>query len=335
MSTVWWAVLNIANETEESASVIAKKDITKVQELVYEMKVEQVMVKDVITVSPHSLMSELRELLRDKRISGVPVMDRNRLVGMVSIEDFIKCLTEGKMHSPIRERMNRNVRTLYDNEPLVHAVEEFDRLGFGRFPVINRKNKKLVGIITKGDIIQGLLKKLEIEYHEEEIHRYRASHFFEDIIADKTTLIFQYNVIGRDFNKAGVTSSDLKKTLRRMGMPPEVVRRVAIAAYEAEMNMVIYANGGEITARVTPQEIRIKALDTGPGISNIDKAMEPGFSTAPDWIRELGFGAGMGLPNIKDCADVMNLESTVGRGTQLEITVYLNGRQKSDSGIAN
>ena len=311
------------------------KDITKVQELVYEMKVEQVMTKDVFSVSPDTLMSELRELLRNKRISGVPVLEKNHLVGMVSIEDFIKCLYEGKMNSPIGEIMSCNTETLYDNEPLVHAVEEFDRLGYGRFPVINREDEKLVGIITKGDIIQGVLKKLEIDYHEEEIHQYRASHFFEDIIADKTTLIFQYNVIGKNFNKAGVTSSDLKKTLRRMGIPPKIVRRVAIATYEAEMNMVIYANGGEITALVTPQEIRIKALDTGPGIPDVKKAMEPGFSTAPDWIRELGFGAGMGLPNIKECADAFNLESSVGRGTQLEIAVYLNEKQKRGSGNDN
>ncbi len=121
-------------------SVVDEKEITKVQELVYELKVGQVMVKDVITVTPHNLMSELRDLLRDKRISGVPVVDKGRLVGLVSIEDFIKCLTDGKMRSPVEERMNRNVKTLYDNEPLVHAVKEFDRMGYGRFPVVDRES---------------------------------------------------------------------------------------------------------------------------------------------------------------------------------------------------
>ncbi|MFH1012080.1 MAG: CBS domain-containing protein [bacterium] len=296
------------------------------------MRVNQVMVTDIITVSPHSLMSELRELLRDKRISGVPVMEKDRLVGMVSIEDFIKCLTEGKMDSPIKDRMSRDIKTLYDDEPLVHAVEEFNRRGFGRFPVVNRESGKLVGVITKGDIIRGLLKRIEIEYHEEEIHRYRASHFFEDIIADKTTLIFQYEVAGKDFSRAGRTSSGLKKTLRRLGIPPKIIRRVAIATYEAEMNIVVFTDGGEIIARVTPQEIRVEAVDSGPGIADINKAMEPGFSTAPDWVRNLGFGAGMGLTNIQQCADVMNLESTIGRGTRLEIAVHLNGSMKHGSG---
>jgi len=308
-----------------------KRDITKVQELVYEMNVEQVMVKDIITVGPDNLMSDLRDLLRNKRISGVPVVEDDKLIGMVSIEDFIKCLTEGKMNSPIRDRMICNVEVLYNDEPLVEAVEKLDRLGYGRFPVLNRENNKLVGIITKGDIIRGLLKKIEIEYHEEEIHRYRASHFFEDILADKITLIFQYEVAGKDFNKAGSASSELKKTLRRMGISPKIIRRVAIATYEAEMNIVVYTDGGEITARVTPREIEIEVVDAGPGIDDTEKVMEPGYSTAPNWVRELGFGAGMGLPNIKNCSDVMRLESTVGKGTRLEFTIYLDERVKHDS----
>ena len=312
--------------------MIDEKDITKVQELVYEMKIEQVMAKDIITVSPHSLMIELRDLLREKRISGVPVVDEGRLVGLVSIEDFIKCLAEGEIDIPIKDRMCRNVESLYSDEPLVQAVEEFDRTGYGRFPVIDRESEKLVGIITKGDIVRGLLKKIAIDYHAEEIHRYRASHFFEDIVADKTTLMFQYKVIGKDLNRAGQTSSGLKKTLRRMGVPSKIIRRVAIAAYEAEMNIVVFTDGGEITARITPQEIRIDIVDSGPGIPDIEKAMEPGFSTAPDWIRELGFGAGMGLMNIKKCSDQMNLESTVGKGTHLEITFNLNEKMRLGSG---
>jgi CBS domain-containing protein len=307
------------------------KDITRVQELVYEMKVEQVMTRNTITVSPDNLMSELRELLRDKRISGVPVVENDKLVGMISIEDFIKCLAEGKMNSLVRDRMSPNVKTLYDNEPLVRAVEEFDRLGFGRFAVLNRETGKLVGIITKGDIISGLLKRMEIDYHEEEIHRYRASHIFEDIIADSTTLIFRYNVIAKDFNHAGETSSGLKKTLRRLGISPIIIRRVAIATYEAEMNIVVFTNGGQITATVTPQEIIVEAIDVGPGIIDIEMAMKPGYSTAPDWVRELGFGAGMGLPNIQRSTDTMQLESSVKEGTKLKMCFHLNEHYDYDS----
>jgi len=303
---------------------MAVRDITRVQELVYEMKVEQVMTCNIITVNPNEPMSKLRELLRDKRISGVPVVEGEMLIGMISIEDFIKCISEGKMSSYVRDRMNRDVKTLYDNEPLIRAVEEFDRLGFGRFPVLSSKTGKLVGIITKGDIIRGLLKRMEIDYHAEEIHRYRASHIFEDIIAERTTLIFQYSIIGKDFSRAGETSSGLKKTLRRLGMPLMVIRRVAIATYEAEMNIVVFTDGGQITARVTPQTITVEAEDNGPGIEDIKKAMKPGFSTAPDSVRELGFGAGMGLPNILKCSDEMNLNSQLGKGTRLEMIFHLD-----------
>jgi len=305
----------------------SSKAITKVQELVYEMKIGEVMTTGVITVTPDNLMSDLREVLRDRRISGVPVMDGDRLVGMVSIEDFIKCLADGAIQSKISQRMSREIRTLHDDEPLVRAVEEFDRKGFGRFPVINRATGRLVGVITKGDIIRGLLKKIEVEYHAEEIHRYRASHIFEDIIADRTTLIFQYDVTALDFGRAGGTSSGLKQTLRRMGITPADVRRATIAAYEAEMNIVVFTSGGTITAKVSPGEILIEAVDSGPGIEDIQKAMQPGYSTAPDWVRNLGFGAGMGLNNIQHCSDSMKLESEPGKGTRLEFSILLgNGR---------
>jgi anti-sigma regulatory factor (Ser/Thr protein kinase) len=106
-----------------------------------------------------------------------------------------------------------------------------------------------------------------------------------------------------------------------LGIHPHVIRRVAVATYEAEINIVVYTEGGEIVAEVRPNHIKIEALDKGPGIPDIEQAMQPGYSTAPDWVREMGFGAGMGLPNIKSCADEMQLRSTVGVGTHLTITI--------------
>lgn len=300
------------------------KKYTKIQELTYELKVKDVMTKEVVTVGPKEAIWELREILRKKRISGTPVVNKGELIGLISIEDFIKCLAQGEMDTFIEEKMTKEVITLYVDEPLVDAFQKFDQYGFGRFPVIERNTRKLVGIITKGDIIRGLLKKLEIDYHEEEIHRYRASHIFEDILADSTTLTFQYNVTGRDFDRAGESSSGLKKTLYRLGIRPDVVRRAAIAAYEAEMNITVFTDGGELTVSVKPHQIEIDASDSGPGIPNIEQAMQPGFSTAPQWIRELGFGARMGLLNIKNCADKMNLDSEVGKGTNLRAIIYLN-----------
>ena len=300
-----------------------KGEFTKTQELVYEMKAGEVMTSPVVTVEPETSMNGLREILHSHRISGTPVILEDRLVGVISIEDFINWLANGPAEATVGERMTKNTTTVYEDEPLVQVVGMLDRHGFGRLPVVRRGDKDLVGIITRGDIIKGLLHKLEIGYQEEEIHLYRASHIFEDIIADHTTLVFQYGVIGKDFKKAGFGATRLKKTLSRLEIHPQVLRRAAIIAYEAEMNIVIYTDGGELTAKVEPGQITIEARDDGPGIVDIEQALKPGYSTAADWVRELGFGAGMGLCNIKHCADQTSLDSRVGEGTRLEARIAL------------
>jgi CBS domain-containing protein/anti-sigma regulatory factor (Ser/Thr protein kinase) len=298
------------------------KEITKLQELTYELRVEQAMTRSVVSISPQATMAEFREALRISRTSGTPVVDDGTMVGIISIEDLIKALAAGELNTPVSDKMVRHPITLYADEPLIHAVSKFGQHRFGRFPVVNREGK-LVGIITQGDIVRAILKRLEIDYREEEIHRYRASHIFQDIIADEAALVFGYRVAARDFTRAGEASSGLKKTLTRLGLHPQIIRRVAVATYEAEINIVVYTDGGEIVVEVRPDRIKIETLDKGPGIPNIEQAMQPGFSTAPDWVREMGFGAGMGLPNIKSCVDEMQLESTVGVGTHLKIIIYV------------
>jgi CBS domain-containing protein len=300
-----------------------KKEITKLQELTYELKVEDAMSHNVFTVSPDTSMTDFREVLRANRISGTPVLENGKMVGIASIEDLIKSLAAGELHVTVRDRMHPRPVTLYADEPLVHAVARFSEYRFGRFPVINREGE-LVGIITQGDIVRTMLKRLEVSYRDEEIHRYRASHIFEDIIADEMALVFGYRVKAREFEHAGEASSGLKRTLVRLGIQPAIIRRVAVATYEAEINIVVYSDGGEIVAEVRRDRIKIEAVDKGQGIPDIEQAMQPGWSTAPDWVREMGFGAGMGLANIKSCADVMKLESTVGVGTHLTIIIYLN-----------
>jgi CBS domain-containing protein/anti-sigma regulatory factor (Ser/Thr protein kinase) len=299
-------------------------EITRVQELVYELRIEEVMTRNVITVTPQSSMAELREVLREHRISGTPVMQNGELVGIISVEDLIKALAGGEMEATVGEKMIPNPVALHADEAVVIAVDYFAKYDFGRFPVIDEKGR-LVGILTRGDIIEGLLKKLEVEYHEEEIRRYRVSHIFEDIVSNRTSLILRYDVVARDFDQAGEASSKIKHALSRLGVSPQIVRRAAIAAYEAEMNIVLHTDkGGEIVTEIQPGQIVIRAVDTGPGIPDIEQAMQPGFSTAPEWIRELGFGAGMGLTNIQRCADEMRLESPKGRWTSLEVVIYLD-----------
>jgi len=137
------------------------------------------------------------------------------------------------------------------------------------------------------------------------------------------TITLKYNVSSEDFTRAGEASSNVKSKLKQMNLSPEIIRKVAIAMYEGEINMVIHANGGEITVEISPTEIVITLDDKGPGIKNIEQAMTAGFSTAPDNIRSLGFGAGMGLPNMKKYSDEMSLSSNVGVGTTVTMKIFI------------
>ncbi len=134
---------------------------------------------------------------------------------------------------------------------------------------------------------------------------------------------FYFNVDGEDFTSAGQASVQLKKSLRQLGIPPEIIRKVSIAMYEGEINMVIHAGGGEAEILVCENCVEIHLIDHGPGIANIEQAMQEGFSTAPDNIRSLGFGAGMGLPNMKRYSDYMKIESELGKGTHILMRVNL------------
>ena len=130
-------------------------------------------------------------------------------------------------------------------------------------------------------------------------------------------------VDGEDFTSAGQASVQVKKSLRQLGIAPEIIRKVSIAMYEGEINMVIHAGGGEADVLIHEDRIEIELTDHGPGIANIDLAMREGYSTAPDAIRSLGFGAGMGLPNMRRYTDSMQIDSTVGVGTRIVMTVRL------------
>ena len=134
---------------------------------------------------------------------------------------------------------------------------------------------------------------------------------------------FHFVVDGEDFTSAGQASVQVKKNLRRLGIPPEVIRKISIAMYEGEINMVIHADGGDADVLVYEDRIVMILTDRGPGIADVEKAMQEGYSTAPDNVRSLGFGAGMGLPTMKRYTDDMKIESVVGEGTTITMTVLL------------
>ncbi len=131
----------------------------------------------------------------------------------------------------------------------------------------------------------------------------------------------RFQIIGGNFNNAGEASIQLKSKLVNLGVNESVIRRAAIATFEAEMNVIIYATAGRLNFLITPTFIQIKVDDMGPGIEDIDQAMQEGFSTAPDWVREMGWGAGMGLPNMKKNADEFKIDTVVGEGTTIGMII--------------
>lgn len=304
------------------------ENITRVEELAYELQIHEVMTKDVFHLSPDMKMNQALDIFQKERWSGAPVTKGNELLGILSIEDLIRSLREQDLDTEIKNYMSTDLVTVREYDPVVEALKTFARTKYGRLPVLDEEGS-LVGILTKGDISNGLLDALQRDYHAEELIRYRASHLFEDIVSHRTSLILRYDIRKGDFLHGGNASSKIKRALLRLGASPQLARRCGIAVYEAEMNLIIHTNhGGTIRVEIEPHKITMEAYDDGPGIEDVEQAMKPGFSTASHEVREMGFGAGMGLQNIKRCVDDMRLISSKDRGTNLYMTMYLKNEEE-------
>ena len=147
------------------------------------------------------------------------------------------------------------------------------------------------------------------------------------MMSNENELSNRFEIKGGDFSNAGRISTGIKEILKEIGIDPSIIIRASIASYEAEMNVVMYAHRAVLTLNVTPEKLHLKLEDEGPGIENVDLAMKEGFSTATDEMREMGFGAGMGLPNIKRNADEFEISSTPGKGTTIKITICLDSTE--------
>jgi CBS domain-containing protein/anti-sigma regulatory factor (Ser/Thr protein kinase) len=298
-------------------------DISRVEELSYDLKIHEVMTADVKTATPGMPLSTVLDILRVNRISGLPVVENEKLVGVLSLEDIVRALQKNDLSEPTSQYMTREVVTVANYDSIVKAMRTFTEKGLGRLPVVD-ENNKIAGMITKGDITRGILVALQKDYKEEEVRRYRASHLFEDIISERTTLVLRYTIKARDFTQGGKASSYIKRALLRLGADPQITRRCSIAVYEAEMNLIIHTtNGGILKLEVEPHRITMSTTDDGPGIPDTDKVFQPGYSTATEQVREMGFGAGMGLVNMKRCVDTIDLDSTVGKGTKLVMRILI------------
>lgn len=302
-----------------------------VLELIYRLKVKDVMMRDVITASASSSLRDIQLAMRDRGITGVPIVDGDRLLGIVSIGDVIQALDGGWIHELASERMSTSLIVLEDDMPLSFAITYFNRYGYRRFPVLD-KNASLVGIVTAADVLRALLIEMnrEVEKLEEGLAGRAAA--ARDAAATATApggeagLTMSFVSRRFDFENAGKASAELKKALRGLGVDAASIRRAAIVSYELEMNQVIHSDGGVMEFCATQDSVRIVARDEGPGIADVEAALTEGYSTANEWIRSLGFGAGLGLPNAKRSSDEFKLSSRVGAGTTVLAVVKYQER---------
>jgi anti-sigma regulatory factor (Ser/Thr protein kinase) len=244
---------------------------------------------------------------------------------MISIDDIITAFDRGRIDEPVAEYMTRNVVTVPQNYSVIAAANIFDQYHYGRLPVVEApQSRTVVGLITYSDIISYLV--MVINSIAERFERQEQATLGEGG-AVKNRLRFE--LAPDNFDLAGTASTAIKKYLQDGGVPPAIVRRVAVICYEAEMNVIIHSLGGYLEVQMLDDRIKILVVDEGPGIPDVDKAMMPGFTTASEKIRSLGFGAGMGLCNMKRCADEFTIRSSMESGTEVEAVVRLTPQERT------
>lgn len=312
-------------------------------ELLFKLKVKDVMTKNVITTKPQTTMREIQQLMKINHITGVPITEDNTLAGIVSMDDIVNAFDKNWIDDACENHMTHNIIVLQETMPLSFAVSYFNKYGFGRFPVLNGDNK-LTGIVTASDVLNALLlamnsevERLEKEAqdnleaatnaNEEAMNRLVFLKKMQDM-KNQPNRVIEFKTESFNFETAGQASTELKKVLKNIGIETSLIRRISIASYELEINQVVHSTGGIMRYYLTPDKVRIEATDFGPGIEDTEKALTEGYTTATERIRSLGFGAGMGLPNAKRVSDFFSISSTPGKGTTVQADFYLT--QKSN-----
>ena len=288
-----------------------------VLELIYQLKIKDVMNRAVITARKTDTLRHIQAVLRENYIAGLPITEDNNLLGIVSTEDIIMALDKGYIDKPAEEYMTRKIIVLEDDMPLSFAISYLNKYRYGRFPVLN-KNKHLVGLLTSKDVIRSLLVEMN-----REVLRLEKLNQKNTREPDRYTEM-TFTTVCHDFEIAGKASTEIKKALKHRNIDPKIIRRLAIASYELEINQVVHSLGGTISCSIHPDKVTIVATDTGPGIEDVSLVLQEGWSTANEWIRSLGFGAGMGLPNTKRVSDEFSIEYTPGIGTTVRSVVYID-----------
>ncbi len=289
-----------------------------IMELLQRLRVKDVMRDhDIISVVRTDTMHFAQNLMKRNHISGVPVLEGKRLFGIVSINDIILALEGGWIGEPCQKHMATNLVVLEEDMPLAFAIKCFDNYIFGRFPVLN-KDRDLVGIVSKRDVMRVLMRELTNELARLEGRSGAPAAAVSESKSEGSLPYYsmrQFVIVRNDLSNAGKAANEIKKMLNDAGVNKKIVRRVAVAAYELEINICIHSLGGAITFILDRQKATVVAKDKGPGIKDVEWALKDGTSTANDWIRSMGFGAGMGLSNSKRVADSFDIKSTVPTGT--------------------
>jgi len=288
-------------------------------ELIQRLKVRDVMTGQLVTVPRNATMRQAQELMREKKISGVPVEENGRFFGLISIDDIIRALVAGTIEEACGEHMTTKLVVLEDDMPLSFALRYFDRYRYGRFPVLNR-DQQLVGIICQRDINRALLVELT-----NELNRLEGS-AGPNIVQSGAHSIYvlrEFPICKYDFENAGKAANQIKQVLQEKKFPPKIIRRIAVAAYELEINLCVHSDGGVLSWQVSNGRAEIVARDAGPGIEDVEWACRDGTSTANEWVRSLGFGAGMGLVNVKRVSDEFEITSRKGSGTTVRSVIYI------------
>ena len=308
--------VTVYNDLMDSIPINTYSSATVILELIFRMKVKDVMTRNLVTASEDDTLRSIQQLMKEKGITGVPITNGSHLLGIISVDDIISALDFGYIEDQASKHMTTELIVLEDDMPVSFAIQYFDRFRYHRFPVLNR-NKELVGMITNRDITTHLL--VEINKEVDKLEKKSM------ILSPDVCLLNQvksFSIQRHDFEKAGYASTQIKKLLKKAEIAPALIRRAAIASYELEMNIVVHSNGGELIAEFESDRIVITARDFGPGIPNCEAALHKGFTTADEWTRSLGFGAGMGLPNVKSVSDDFSIQSS-SAGTIVISTILL------------
>jgi CBS domain-containing protein/anti-sigma regulatory factor (Ser/Thr protein kinase) len=295
----------------------------RVQELIYGLRISEVMTKKVFAVSKNCTMRDVQNIMKSNGVSGVPVVDSKRVVGIVTMMDLMNALEVGMMDDRVTEWMVWEVQTLAEDMPLSFGISAFGKFSFRQFPVVNKQNE-LTGVLTFRNINHALIRELSRQLRQME---QQSEHPQEQ---ESINLNKVYQLARYDFENGGKASSEVKKYLKERGIAPKLIRRVAVASYELEINLVAHSIGGMLGFDINEDRVKISSHDRGPGIEDTEKALTEGFSTANEWIRSQGFGAGMGLPNVKRVSDEFAIESAVGMGTMVQAVIYLNPEKKNE-----